>query len=122
MSKNSVRPYNESEEKKIQVGRMFDNIATKYDFLNRLLSAGIDQRWRKNVTKKLKDLRPKKILDIATGTGDLAIMSFKEFIKKEGLNTHIETSGAYPLTGTWDWICLSPKKTKRPARIGAPST
>lgn len=78
MADNSVKPYNELDDKKSQVGKMFDNIADKYDFLNRLLSAGIDQRWRKNVTKRLKSIAPDKVLDIATGTADLAIMIQKE--------------------------------------------
>jgi demethylmenaquinone methyltransferase/2-methoxy-6-polyprenyl-1,4-benzoquinol methylase len=75
MDKKKVKPYNEEEEKKAQVGRMFDNIASKYDLLNRVLSAGIDQRWRKNSADRLKSIQPNnKLLDIATGTADLAIM------------------------------------------------
>jgi organic radical activating enzyme len=53
---------------------------------------------------------------VITG-GEPALHNLKELtreIKQIGLNTHIETSGAYPLTGTWDWICLSPKKFKAP--------
>ena len=61
--------------KKEQVADMFDNIAFRYDFLNRFLSAGIDIRWRKEAIRQLKDLDPKKILDVATGTADVAIMS-----------------------------------------------
>jgi len=61
--------------KKEQVADMFDNIAFRYDFLNRFLSAGIDIRWRKNAIKQLKDIAPKKILDVATGTADVAIMA-----------------------------------------------
>ena len=61
--------------KKEQVADMFDNIAFRYDFLNRFLSAGIDIRWRKEAIRQLKDLNPKKILDVATGTADVAIMS-----------------------------------------------
>lgn len=54
---------------------MFDEIAGKYDFLNRFLSVGIDVYWRKTMLKKLKHLQPKTILDVATGTGDVAIMA-----------------------------------------------
>jgi len=61
--------------KKEQVADMFDNIAFRYDFLNRFLSAGIDVRWRKAALKQLKDIDPKKILDVATGTADVAIMA-----------------------------------------------
>lgn len=61
--------------KKEQVADMFDNIAFRYDFLNRFLSAGIDVRWRRAALKQLKNTAPKKILDVATGTADMAIMA-----------------------------------------------
>lgn len=63
--------------KKEQVADMFDNIAFRYDFLNRFLSAGIDVRWRKAALKQLKSINPKTILDVATGTADVAIMATK---------------------------------------------
>lgn len=63
--------------KKEQVALMFDQIAPKYDFLNRFLSAGIDIRWRKKALSLLKPKQPKIILDVATGTADLAIMASK---------------------------------------------
>ena len=73
-----VVPYKDSEKtKKGQVADMFDHIAYRYDFLNRLLSAGIDVRWRKKAIRSLKDLAPQKMLDAATGTADVAIMSTK---------------------------------------------
>ncbi len=56
---------------------MFDDIAGRYDFLNRFLSGGIDVWWRKKAVRQLKNLNPKKILDVATGTADVAIMSTK---------------------------------------------
>src|SRR5438046_2353233 len=56
-----------------QVGRMFDEISPHYDFLNHLLSFGVDKYWRKRVVNLLKKQNPKSILDVATGTGDLAI-------------------------------------------------
>lgn len=52
---------------------MFDNIAHRYDLLNRSLSMGIDVIWRKKAIAKLKDIQPKTILDVATGTGDFAL-------------------------------------------------
>ena len=61
------------QSKKQQVENMFDSIADKYDFLNRLLSLRIDLLWRRKVIKILKPFSPKNILDVATGTGDLAI-------------------------------------------------
>jgi demethylmenaquinone methyltransferase / 2-methoxy-6-polyprenyl-1,4-benzoquinol methylase len=74
---DEIVPYNESElEKKEQVAKMFDSIAFRYDFLNRFLSAGIDVRWRKKAIAQLKALQPKTVLDVATGTADVALMTF----------------------------------------------
>ncbi len=71
----NIKPYKESDKsKKEQIAEMFDNISPKYDFLNHFLSVGIDIRWRKKVVKRIQSLHPEKVLDIATGTGDLAIM------------------------------------------------
>ncbi len=73
---DTVEPYKNSDSsKKQQVADMFDDIAVKYDFLNRFLSAGIDIGWRKKAIRQLKELHPKKILDVATGTADVAIMA-----------------------------------------------
>jgi demethylmenaquinone methyltransferase / 2-methoxy-6-polyprenyl-1,4-benzoquinol methylase len=70
----TVVPYKEQDaSKKEQVAQMFDNVSPKYDFLNHLLSGGIDIIWRKKAIKLLKKAQPKTILDIATGTGDFAI-------------------------------------------------
>ncbi len=59
--------------KKAQVADMFNDIAGKYDFLNHFLSMGIDKQWRKKAIAEIGKIAPKKILDVATGTGDLAI-------------------------------------------------
>jgi demethylmenaquinone methyltransferase/2-methoxy-6-polyprenyl-1,4-benzoquinol methylase len=72
-----VKPYNSEKTKKEEVAQMFNNISGKYDFLNHLFSFGIDKRWRRKVIKALKPLKPKLILDIATGTGDFAIAALK---------------------------------------------
>jgi demethylmenaquinone methyltransferase/2-methoxy-6-polyprenyl-1,4-benzoquinol methylase len=74
LSKN-ITPYNTELSKKEQVSKMFNNIAPKYDFLNRFLSLGIDIKWRKKAVALLQQLdpMPRKILDVATGTGDVAI-------------------------------------------------
>ena len=70
----SVKPYKDSkDQKKQQVESMFDNISSNYDGLNRVISFGIDQSWRKKVIKMVSDSKAKNIIDIATGTGDLAI-------------------------------------------------
>ena len=70
-----IKPYKDSElGKKEQVAQMFDNISENYDGLNRVISLGIDVSWRKKVVKLVSEVNPKKILDIATGTGDLVLM------------------------------------------------
>ncbi len=75
---DKIVPYNESERsKKDQVADMFNDIAPRYDFLNRFLSAGIDVSWRRKALNELKSLQPKIMLDVATGTGDVAIMAVK---------------------------------------------
>jgi demethylmenaquinone methyltransferase/2-methoxy-6-polyprenyl-1,4-benzoquinol methylase len=78
MSENVVKPYgNENASKKQEVATMFNNISAKYDFLNHFLSLGIDRLWRKRAIRELKLLKPKRILDIATGTGDFALEALK---------------------------------------------
>lgn len=73
MSKK-VTPYKDSTlNKKEQVEQMFDNISGNYDGLNRVISFGIDVKWRKKVIELVKATSPNTVLDIATGTGDLAI-------------------------------------------------
>jgi demethylmenaquinone methyltransferase/2-methoxy-6-polyprenyl-1,4-benzoquinol methylase len=75
---DTVVPFEDSElEKKQQVAQMFDKIAGRYDFLNRFLSAGIDVSWRKKAINELKPINPKYVLDVATGTGDVAILTYK---------------------------------------------
>lgn len=63
--------------KKAQVADMFNNIAGKYDFLNHFLSLGIDKGWRKKAIREVAQVQPKHILDVATGTGDLAMAAAK---------------------------------------------
>lgn len=78
MEKKEVKPYGNSDQsKKEEVATMFNNISAKYDFLNHFLSLGIDKLWRKKAIKMLGEVKPKRILDIATGTGDFAIESLK---------------------------------------------
>ncbi|KJD33445.1 ubiquinone biosynthesis methyltransferase UbiE [Tamlana nanhaiensis] len=106
-----VKPYKNSDlGKKEQVAKMFDTISEEYDGLNRVISFGIDVKWRKKVVQMVGATNPDSILDIATGTGDLAINLAqtqatkivgldissgmlevgKEKIKKRGLNSKIE--------------------------------
>ena len=76
--KKNITPYkNSSLSKKQQVSKMFDNIASSYDFLNHFLSLGIDIYWRKKLVKKVSNQQPNTILDVATGTADLAIELLK---------------------------------------------
>ena len=73
-----VKPYGSTMGKKDEVEQMFDNISHRYDFLNRLLSVGIDISWRNDVVAQVTKEQPKTILDVATGTGDLAIALAKK--------------------------------------------
>ncbi len=82
MSKN-VRPYKDSKlGKKAQVTKMFDTISGSYDNLNRVISLGIDIKWRNRVVRLIGASKPESILDIATGTGDLAIAMANTGAKK----------------------------------------
>ena len=72
-----IKPYEQEGEKTQQVEQMFDNIAPTYDKLNHRLSWDIDRRWRRKAIQQLSDHRPKTMLDMATGTGDFAILAAK---------------------------------------------
>ena len=71
----TIKPYHAGEEKAAQVEQMFDNIAPTYDKLNHRLSWDIDKGWRKKAIKALAPYQPQSLLDIATGTGDFAILA-----------------------------------------------
>jgi demethylmenaquinone methyltransferase / 2-methoxy-6-polyprenyl-1,4-benzoquinol methylase len=109
---DTVVPFkNSSLTKKKQVAEMFDRIAFRYDFLNRVLSGGIDRYWRKKAIRELAGIHPSKILDVATGTADMPVLLDRMLrpekivgidisegmlalgrskIAKLGLNSHIE--------------------------------
>ncbi|MBQ0116705.1 MAG: bifunctional demethylmenaquinone methyltransferase/2-methoxy-6-polyprenyl-1,4-benzoquinol methylase UbiE [Flavobacterium sp.] len=81
--KSNINPYKDSNlGKKEQVAQMFDNISGNYDGLNRVISMGIDISWRKKVLEIVANTNPSNILDIATGTGDLAILLSQSSAKK----------------------------------------
>lgn len=78
-TEKKITPYKNSEQgKKEQVAQMFNNIAPKYDFLNHILSLNIDKIWRNKTIKLLKKQKALQILDVATGTGDLAINLYQK--------------------------------------------
>ncbi len=68
-----VRPYNIYESKKKQISRMFNNISLNYDIVNKIISFGLDRFWRKKLVQKVSSVKPRKTLDIATGTAEVAI-------------------------------------------------
>lgn len=84
-----IKPYGQEGEKKQQVERMFDRIAPTYDELNHRLSWNIDKGWRKKAIKQLQLFAPQTILDIATGTGDFAILSAKMLQPKQLIGADI---------------------------------
>ena len=72
-----IKPYDSKGDKGKQVEDMFDSIAPTYDLLNHRLSWNIDKGWRMTAIKTLEQFKPKSILDVATGTGDFAILAAK---------------------------------------------
>ena len=105
-----MKPYNTTKSKKEEVRDMFDNIAPTYDKLNHILSFSIDKMWRRRVVRLVRRLQPLRIMDLATGTGDLAIKMAKripearimgvdlsekmlavaaEKVRRQGLDDHI---------------------------------
>jgi len=72
-----VKPYNQEEEKTVQLARMFNTISDKYDKFNDIMSWGMARVWRKHSLLELKKYNPKQILDIAAGTADMCIKSYR---------------------------------------------
>ena len=79
-----LKPYRNEGEKAEQIVEMFDNIAPEYDRFNYLASMNIDKIWRKRAISSLKPFAPRKVLDIATGTGDLALL-IEKILKPESI-------------------------------------
>lgn len=89
---DTIVPFDDSElSKKQQVASMFDDIAPRYDFINRFLSAGIDIQWRRKAIRQLKEINPQQILDVATGTGDMAIMTHRMLAPQKVTGIDIST-------------------------------
>jgi demethylmenaquinone methyltransferase / 2-methoxy-6-polyprenyl-1,4-benzoquinol methylase len=82
----TVTPYSPEGSKREQVERMFDNISPQYDLLNRMLSMGIDQGWRRRVMRLVAKEPVEHLLDVATGTADLAILASKKVPKVTGVD------------------------------------
>lgn len=74
---DNIKPFTEEESKKEQVSHMFNDIAGRYDLLNRVLSAGIDKTWRKKAINRFKGSKLHVLLDVATGTADMALQASK---------------------------------------------
>lgn len=85
----TIKPYDDDSEKGAQVERMFDGIAHSYDLLNHTLSLGIDRRWRRAAIDSLRPYAPQRILDVATGTGDFALLAARELQPKELLGVDL---------------------------------
>lgn len=79
-----IVPYGSGDKKGVQIEQMFDSIATHYDSLNRTMSMGLDISWRKKGLQQLAGKQPRKMLDLATGTGDLAIMA-QQILRPESI-------------------------------------
>ncbi len=89
---DTILPYGDkNRSKKDQVADMFNQIAFRYDFLNRFLSGGIDIYWRKKAISELRTLKPKKVLDVATGTADVALMTMKYLTPEKIIGIDIST-------------------------------
>lgn len=76
---SDIKPYHTEEDKKTQIEAMFDNISHRYDLLNRFLTMGIDQYWRQKLLSEVKDPENVALLDVATGTADIAIMAARKY-------------------------------------------
>ncbi len=89
---DGIVPFKGSElSKKEQVASMFDSIAFRYDFINRFLSGGIDIYWRKQAIREMAEGKPQLILDVATGTGDMAIMASKKLATAKFIGIDLST-------------------------------
>lgn len=79
---SDIPPIGIVEGKKPHIERMFDSIAPRYDLLNRILSGGVDQQWRRIVMKEVQENDPQRMLDVATGTADLALMAARKGVPR----------------------------------------
>ena len=85
----NIKPYSKDGKKSEQVEQMFDNIAPAYDMLNHTLSMGIDRSWRRKAINWLRPFHPERIMDVATGTGDFALLAYRHLQPKLLMGTDI---------------------------------
>ncbi|MEG0037931.1 bifunctional demethylmenaquinone methyltransferase/2-methoxy-6-polyprenyl-1,4-benzoquinol methylase UbiE [Bacteroides sp.] len=85
----TIKPYGNDGKKSEQVEQMFNNIAPAYDRLNHTLSLGIDRSWRKKAINWLRPFRPQQMMDVATGTGDFAILACRSLQPQHLIGTDI---------------------------------
>ena len=81
----SIKPYNSTDSKTGQVRQMFDSIAPAYDFMNRAMTLGVDRLWRRKAVRLVGEYSPQHLLDVATGTGDLALMLHRSLKPAQGI-------------------------------------
>ncbi|NCC09235.1 MAG: bifunctional demethylmenaquinone methyltransferase/2-methoxy-6-polyprenyl-1,4-benzoquinol methylase UbiE [Bacteroidia bacterium] len=84
-----IKPYDSERKKSEQVEQMFDHIAPAYDKLNHALSMGIDRYWRRKAINRLRPFKPQRIMDVATGTGDFALLAYRKLLPKQLIGTDI---------------------------------
>lgn len=88
-AQENIKPYDKKRNKTEQVKEMFDQIAPAYDKLNHIMSWGIDWIWRRKAINTLRPFHPKMIMDVATGTGDFAILAYKKLKPEHLIGTDI---------------------------------
>ena len=88
-AQEEIKPYERDGTKREQVEEMFDHIAPTYDSLNHIMSLGIDRGWRRKSIDALRPFAPQHILDIATGTGDFALLAAQRLRPQEIIGADI---------------------------------
>ena len=117
-----IKPYSNTEEKASQVEQMFDNIAPAYDKLNHRLSWNIDRGWRRKAIKALAPYEPQTMLDIATGTGDFAILAAQMLKPKTLVGADISEGMMAIGRQSWGFKTSSSSRKKTAWRSPTPTT
>ena len=119
-----MKPYNTDQTKKEEVREMFDNIAPRYDLLNHTLSVNIDRIWRRRAVNEVRRANPRRILDVATGTGDLAIALARRIRDVQVMGVDLSRPGGWTAASSsngampniWRWP--TPRSMRRPSHSG----